>query len=77
MADLTTDQHRALELLANAGPHGVPEGLMIDAHGFKTNTIAGLVRAGFVGIKPEAINAGDQRITVVRVRITDSGRKAL
>jgi len=31
---LTKEQRRALILLADAGPRGITEALMIDAHGF-------------------------------------------
>jgi hypothetical protein len=43
---LSVEQHRALTMLANVGPRGVAEALLVNAHGFTVNTLAGLVRAG-------------------------------
>ena len=70
---LGTKARDALELLTAASP-SCPE-LLLLAHGFKIEMLADLVREGLATAQPEAVNAGDR--TVVRVMITDAGRKAL
>jgi hypothetical protein len=65
----------ALELLAAASP-SCPE-LLLLAHGFKIEMLAGLVREGLATAQPEAVNAGGQSIEVARMKITDAGRRAI
>ena len=72
---LGTKARDALELLAAASP-SCPE-LLLWAHGFKIEMLADLVREGLATAQPEAVNAGGRQIEVVRVRITNAGRKAL
>ena len=72
---LGTKARDALELLAAASP-SCPEMLLL-AHGFKVEMVAGLVREGLATAQPEAVNVGDRPIEVVRVMITDAGRAAL
>ena len=70
------EQRRALRLLADAGPLGVPETLLIEVHRFTEATLAALVR-GLVSVVPHSVNAGGTRMTVVRMKITDAGRRAM
>jgi hypothetical protein len=72
---LTADQRRALNLLATAGPSGRTEGIMA-AH-FDVELLAGLVRTGLVQVEVADVRAGGRAIEVVRMRITDAGRRAL
>jgi hypothetical protein len=65
-----------LELLATS-PHGATEALLVRAHGFSSDMIAGLVRAGLATAQRETMKAGAKPVEVVRVRITDAGREAL
>jgi hypothetical protein len=58
-------------------PHGATEELLVLAHGFDSDMIAGLVRAGFATAQRESIKAGGKTIEVVRIRITDAGRRAI
>ncbi len=44
---------------------------------FDTDMIAGLVRAGLAAEELEVMKAGGKTIEVVRVRITEAGRKAI
>jgi hypothetical protein len=47
------------------------------AHGFDTDMIAGLVRTGLATADREIVNARGKTIEVVRITITDAGRRAL
>ena len=70
-----TDRRRALELLA-----GSREGCskaMMRAHGFSIDMLVELVKAGLATTKRERMVADGRQTDVVRVRITDAGRRAL
>jgi hypothetical protein len=73
---VSAEQRRALELLASS-PHRATKRLLVVAHGFETDRIAGLVRSGLAAEELEVRKAGGKTIDVVRVKITDAGRKAL
>ncbi len=47
------------------------------AHGFTGRMLAGLVRAGLATARGKTVKAGDNAITVGRVRMTAVGRRAL
>ena len=74
---LTREQRRALELLA-ADPHGITDSQLVLVYGFETKMLAGLVHewlaAAVVG---EGVEVGGKTIEVVRIMITDAGRRAL
>ena len=63
-------RRRALELLASS-PHGATEKLLVVAHGFDGDMIAGLVSAGLATAEREMIKAGGKPIEVVRVRMQE------
>jgi hypothetical protein len=65
----------ALELLMAASP-SCPEPLLL-VHGIKTEIIAGLVSKGLATVHTEMPNAGGCSVEVVRIKITDAGRRAL
>jgi hypothetical protein len=65
-----------LKVLADS-PRGVTEDLLVLGHGFDSNMIAGLIRAGFVTAQRETIRAGDKTAEIIRLRITDAGRLSL
>jgi hypothetical protein len=73
---LSPSARRALLLLATS-PHGANEALLAIVHGFKRQMVAGLVRSGLAAAECEVVSAGGKLVEVVRVRITDDGRKAL
>ena len=73
---LTHEQREALELLAS-DPQGATEELLVLAHGFDGNMIAGLVSSGLAMARRENMKAGGRTIEVVRIRITSAGRDAL
>jgi hypothetical protein len=47
------------------------------AHGFTVELLAGLVRDGFAVAAQEGVKAGVKMLSVVRVTITDAGRRDL
>jgi hypothetical protein len=47
------------------------------AHGFSVEQMVELVRAGLATAKAERVVAGGRSMEVVRVRITEAGRRAL
>jgi hypothetical protein len=74
---LSAEQRRALALLAS-NLDGIIEELLVLAHGFNRDMIAGLVEAGLATAQREILAASDRTtIDVVRIRISDAGRRAL
>jgi hypothetical protein len=73
---LSSEQHRALELLAS-NPHGATEELLAYGHGFTRRMLARLVRAGLATVQRRVIVAGDTPVEVGKVMITAAGRVAL
>lgn len=73
--DLRDNQRRALEILAGS-PHGCTEAIL-RAHRFGVVLLAGLLRAGFAKAEAETTRDGGRVISVVRIRITDAGKRAL
>ena len=73
---LSQQARRALELLAG-NPRGAAEDLLLLAHGFDRDMIAGLVYERLVTAKGESMKAGSGAIEVVRIVITEAGRRAL
>jgi hypothetical protein len=69
------DRRRALELLASCRD-GCTEAIML-AHGFTTEQVVELVRAGLATATAERVVAGKLKMEVARVRITSAGRQAL
>jgi hypothetical protein len=73
---LSAEQRRALKLLA-ASRHGAKEDLLVRGHGFSRGVLASLVRRGLATAECETMMAGAKPVEVVRIRITDAGRRAL
>jgi hypothetical protein len=67
------DRRRALKLLA-ASPDGCTEAILL-AHGFTSDMLAELASAGLTTAKAERVVAAGRTIEVIRVRITDAGRR--
>lgn len=74
--EVDADQRRALELLADAGPHGCT-GATFLASGFKVGMLAKLVRDGLAAAHRKPVKADERQIEVARVMITAAGRKAI
>jgi len=74
---LSAEQRRALTLLNNI-PSGITEGQIVLVHGFNGDMIAGLVEVGLATAQREVVTAPSHTtIEVVRIRISDAGRRAL
>ncbi|HKD28845.1 MAG TPA: hypothetical protein VKC66_23440 [Xanthobacteraceae bacterium] len=74
---LTREQRRALELLA-VDPHGITDRQLVLAHGFETKMLAGLVHERMAeAVVGEGVEVGGKTVAVVRMMITDAGRRAL
>ena len=73
---LGREQRRALELLADAGPGGCTDDLLF-AHGFTTDLLGDLLRGALATVTSETVRSGGRTIEVVRLKITDTARKAL
>ncbi len=69
------DRRRALELLAGSR-YGYTKAIL-RAHGFSIDMMIELVKAGLATTKRERMVAGGRQTDVMRVRITDAGRRAL
>ena len=76
---LSPQPRRTLELLGllATSPHGATEALLVRVHGFDSDMVAGLVRAGLATAERETTKAGAKPVEVVRLRITADGRKAI
>jgi len=69
-------RRRALTLLVGCGVEGCTEAVML-AHGFTTDNLVELVRAGLASATPTRMRAGRDVMEVTTLRITDKGRQAL
>jgi hypothetical protein len=76
---LNPQPRRTLEMLAllASSPHGATEALLVRVHGFDSDMVGSLVRAGLATAEREIMKAGPKPVDVVRVRITAAGRKAI
>jgi hypothetical protein len=70
-----SDRRRALELLA-VSPDGCTEAILL-AHGFPVPLLVDLCIAGLAIATPERIVAGGRPVEVVRMKITEAGRRAI
>jgi hypothetical protein len=73
----SSEQQRALKLLASTSGHGVNEELLIRGHGFSRGVLASLVRRRLAAQEREVAMAGGRAVEVVRLRITAAGRSAI
>ena len=76
VSHLSQDRRRALQLIASTA-RGTTEDLLVLAHGFSRDTVAGLVLAGLLTVVTEMLRVGGPTVKVERVKITDDGRSAL
>jgi hypothetical protein len=76
---LSPQPRRTLELLSllASSPHGATEALLVRAHGFDSDMIAGLVHGGLATAERETMKNGAKPVEVVRLRITAAGRTAI
>ena len=76
---LNPQPRRTLELLRllASNPHGATEALLVRVHGFDSDMVGGLVRAGLAKAEREIMKAGTKPVEAVRLQITATGRKAI
>jgi hypothetical protein len=72
---MMSDAYRALQRLAEV-PCGIVKTLML-AYGFDEELLIDLALMGFVTVKADTAQIGEQTIDVELVMITDAGRKAM
>jgi hypothetical protein len=72
---LTPKARSALELLA-VDRRGLTETLL-RTYGFTLRMLAGLIRAGLATAQRQTVKAGGQAIKVIRIRITEAGRREI
>jgi hypothetical protein len=72
---LSLQQRRALKLLFS-NPVGATAALMV-SDGVPRRTLASLVRAGLVTARHQSVEAGGTMVKVVRIMMTDAGRRAI
>jgi hypothetical protein len=70
------ERRRALQLLASS-PSGVAAELLVLAHEFSRDMVAGLVLAGLATVVAETLQADGPTIKIERIRITEAGRRAI
>src|SRR5262249_17867147 len=71
--ELTIDQRRALQLLADES-RGITD-TALRAHGFSPTLIVGLVGAGYAEAKPRTMKAGGRTFAFMQFVITGAGRR--
>jgi hypothetical protein len=69
------DRRRALELLAGSRK-GCTKAMML-AHGFSTDMLLDLVKAGLATASTERMGTGGRQTNVTHVRISEAGQRAL
>ncbi len=76
---LSPQPRRTLELLKllESSPHGATEALLVRAHGFDSDMVAGLLRAELATAERQVMKAGAKPVEVIRLQITAAGRKAI
>ena len=73
---LSAEELRALSMLATAGRNGATQPLLT-AHGFNARFIGKLASKGLAASMLEKVHTGREIIDIVKVRITNAGRKAI
>jgi hypothetical protein len=72
---MPVEQREALRMLAGS-PVGSTEAIMM-AHGFAIGTLRELVRNGFAITERRTMRAGQRRLSVNWLFVTEAGRRAL
>ena len=73
---ISTEQRRALEMLADAESRGSTIEMLIE-DGFPAEMLADLVRNGLASMQGDTVKVGGRAIEIIRVQITDAGRRAI
>jgi hypothetical protein len=75
-ARLKPEQRRVLQMLASSGPSGLTEAILL-SHGFSIELLVAITRADLAAVTIGNVRAGASTLTVVRLRITEAGLKAI
>jgi hypothetical protein len=73
---ISTEQRRALEMLADAESRGSAIEMLIE-DGFPAEMLADLVRDGLASMQGDTVKVGGRAIEIIRVQITDAGQRAI
>jgi hypothetical protein len=73
---ISTEQRRALEMLADAEARGSTIEMLIE-NGFAPELLSDLVSDGLATMQGDTVKVGGRAIEVIRVQITDAGRSAI
>lgn len=73
---ISTEQRRALEMLAAAESRGSTIEMLIE-NGFPAEMLADLVRDGLASMQGDTVKVGGRAIEIIRVQITDAGQRAI
>jgi hypothetical protein len=76
---LSPQPRRTLEMLRllASSPHGATEALLVRIHGFDSDMVSDVVRAGLVTAERETMKVGAKPVELVRLQITVAGRNAI
>jgi hypothetical protein len=73
---ISTEQRRALEMLADAESGGSTIEMLIE-DGVPAEMVADLVRNGLARMQGDTVKVGGRAIEIIRVQITDAGQRAI
>jgi hypothetical protein len=73
---ISTEQRRALEMLADAESRGSTVEMLIE-DGFPAEMLADLVRNGLASMQGDTVKVGGRAIEIIRVQITAAGQRAI
>jgi hypothetical protein len=73
---ISTEQRRALEMLADAESRGSTIEMLIE-DGFPAEMLADLVRNGLASMQGDTVKVGGRAIEIIRLQITDAGQRAI
>ena len=73
---ISTEQRRALEMLADAESRGSTIDMLIE-DGLPAEMVAELVRNGLASMQGDTVKVGGRAIEIIRVQITDAGQRAI
>jgi hypothetical protein len=76
---LSPQPRRTLELLRllASSPHGATEALLVRVHGFDSDMVASIVRAGLATAERETMKVVGKPVEVVRLKITAAGQETI
>jgi len=73
---ISTEQLRALEMLADAESRSNTIEMLIE-DGVPAEMVADLVRNGLASMQGDTVKVGGRAIEIIRVQITDAGKRAI